>query len=91
MKQYKSPSHKLISFFKKSRDQWKAKYLSSQEVTKYLKNRISFLTRSKEHWKEKAKTLEQELRMKEKAFAKEQSRFLQEQEALKKKQMTIRG
>lgn len=84
MKNYKSPPHKLISFFQKSRDQWKEKYLNSQKSLKYFKNRVSFLTRSKAHWKEKTKELEKELRCKETELAEEKARFLQVNGALKK-------
>ena len=82
---YKSPPHKLISFFKRSRDQWKEKYQDLKRVAKYLNNRIYFLTRSKEHWKDKAKQLEQELLRKDIEFSKEQKKILQENEAFKKK------
>lgn len=84
MKPYKSPSHKLISFFEQSRNQWKDKYMNLKRVVKQLKNRIYFLERSKEHWKHKAKTLESELRQKEGQFAQKESAFFQAEEALKK-------
>ena len=81
MKKYKSPPHKLIAFFEKSRNQWKAKYLALQDSVKYFKNRIAFLTRSKEHWKNKSNTLEQELKKSEE----EKILLKQEIESLKKK------
>ena len=56
-KTYKSPRRKLVRFFEKSRDQWKAKCLQA----KGLKHRIRYLEQSKAHWKAKAKELEQEL------------------------------
>ncbi|MHC4691025.1 MAG: hypothetical protein ACYS5F_15570 [Planctomycetota bacterium] len=58
---YKSPQRKLIKFFEKSRDQWKAKCLVSKQELKRLKNRIRFLEKSKAHWKDRAKELEAEL------------------------------
>lgn len=85
MKNYKSPPHKLISFFHQSRDLWKEKYMSLQDTVKYLKNRVLFLSNSKEHWKQKAKALEKELRKKEKKFAVKKEDLLYEMESLKKK------
>jgi hypothetical protein len=52
---YTSPKHKLLQFFRRSRDQWKAKCLEAKARSKTLKNRVRFLERSKEAWKEKAK------------------------------------
>jgi len=69
---YKSPQRKLVQFFEKSRDQWKAKAGEAKKTVKSLKNRMGFLARSKEHWKKKAKELEDELaRMKAKEQARE--------------------
>jgi hypothetical protein len=60
-KTYKSPRRKLVRFFQKSRDQWKAKCLQAKATVKGLKHRIRYLEQSKAHWKTKAKELEQEL------------------------------
>ena len=60
-KTYKSPQRKLVRFFQKSRDQWKAKCLDAKATAKGLKHRIRYLEQSKEEWKTKAKELEQEL------------------------------
>ena len=60
-KTYKSPRRKLVRFFEKSRDQWKAKCLQAKATAKGLKHRIRYLEQSKAHWKTKAKELEQEL------------------------------
>jgi hypothetical protein len=43
---YKSPRHKLLRFFEKSRDQWKAKCLSAKATVKRLQNRVRFLLKS---------------------------------------------
>jgi septal ring factor EnvC (AmiA/AmiB activator) len=58
---YKSPRRKLVQFFEKSRDQWKAKCLEAKATAKGLKHRIRYLQESKMEWKTKAKELEQEL------------------------------
>ena len=60
-KTYKSPRRKLVRFFEKSRDQWKAKCLEAKATVKGLKHRIRYLEQSKEEWKTKAKELEKEL------------------------------
>jgi len=58
---YKSPRRKLVRFFEKSRDQWKAKCLETKAAAKGLKHRIRYLEQSKLEWKTKAKELENEL------------------------------
>jgi septal ring factor EnvC (AmiA/AmiB activator) len=60
-KPYKSSLRKLVRFFERSRDQWKAKCLEAKATAKGLKHRIRYLERSKEQWKTKAKELEKEL------------------------------
>jgi len=60
-KQYKSPRRKLVKFFEKSRNQWKAKSIAAKAQLKYLKNRIRYLEVSQAKWKSKALELETEL------------------------------
>ena len=60
-KTYKSPIRKLVRFFEKSRDQWKAKCLEAKATAKGLQHRIRYLEQSKLEWKTKAKELEKEL------------------------------
>ena len=60
-KTYKSPVRKLVRFFEKSRDQWKAKCLDAKATAKGLKHRIRYLEQNKAEWKTKAKELEKEL------------------------------
>jgi len=60
-KTYKSPRRKLVRFFEKSRDQWKAKCLEAKATAKGLKHRIRYLEQSKVAWKTRAKELEKEL------------------------------
>jgi len=60
-KTYKSPTSKLVRFFEKSRDQWKAKCLETKATAKGLKHRIRYLEQNKAEWKTKAKELEKEL------------------------------
>src|SRR5262249_62378699 len=60
-KTYRSPKRKLVSFFEKSRDQWKTKYQEVKKIIKRQQNRIRFLERSKEQYKEKVRELEAEV------------------------------
>ncbi len=60
-KRYKSPRRKLVKFFEKSRNQWKAKCIDAKAMVKKLKNRIRYLETSKKEWKNKAIELEKEL------------------------------
>jgi hypothetical protein len=64
-KNYKSPSHKLIEFFEKSRDNWKSKCVTAKYNIKLLKTTIRDLRISRENWKNKCKVREQELRKQE--------------------------
>ena len=58
---YKSPKHKLVRFFEKSRNQWKTKCLDAKSVIKRLQNRIRFLEKSKEQLKHRVSELETDL------------------------------
>jgi chromosome segregation ATPase len=58
---YKSPIKKLVRFFEKSRDEWKAKHQKAKANAKRLSNRIRFLEKSKMQWKNRVKELEQEV------------------------------
>jgi hypothetical protein len=58
---YKSPRSKLVSFFEKSRNQWKSKCLEAKATIKRLNNRIRYLESSKAQWKDRAKELQKEL------------------------------
>ena len=60
-KSYTSPPRKLMGFFEKSRDQWKAKCLEAKTNVKYLSNRIRFLAKSKDCWKHRVRELEADL------------------------------
>jgi hypothetical protein len=60
-KTYKSPRRKLVRFFEKSRDQWKAKCLEAKATAKGLKHRIRYLEQSNVECKTKAKQREKEV------------------------------
>jgi chromosome segregation ATPase len=79
-KSYKSPQRKLVKFFEKSRNQWKAKCLEAKSKVKQLKNKVRFLEESRQQWKSRTKELKEELAQMK---AKEQARE-KEEENLKK-------
>ena len=80
-KTYKSPQRKLVKFFEKSRDSWKAKCREAKRTVKRLKNRIRFLQQSKGEWKNRAQNLECEIQR----LNVEKESLTEELEALKKK------
>jgi hypothetical protein len=57
-KTYKSPDYKLLPFFRRSRDGWKAKAEDRNLRIKWLKNRIAALEESRRKWKERARSHE---------------------------------
>jgi len=59
---YKSPLKKLVVFFEKSRDKWKAKYIETKKDLKRAKNQINDLKHRKEMWKERAIKTENRLK-----------------------------
>ena len=61
-KTYKSPHAKLIRFFERSRNRWKAKCLDAKASRKRLQNRVRFLQHSKDRWKRRMRELEAELK-----------------------------
>ena len=56
--QCSSPVKKLLRFFKKSRDGWKAKHHEWKEKAKRLSNQRRAVEKSRQHWQERASTAE---------------------------------
>lgn len=54
-KAYSSPAYKLLAFFEKSRDRWKAKALDRKQHIRRLEKRIADLEASRRKWRAKAK------------------------------------
>ena len=52
---YLSPIHKLLRFFRRSRDKWKAKCLDAKKENKSLKYRLAKMTESRDRWKAEAR------------------------------------
>ena len=60
-KEYKSPSRKLVKFFKNSRDNWKSKYQDLKYKMKLMQNKILYLEKRKTQLNQRIKELQQEL------------------------------
>jgi hypothetical protein len=60
--EYKSPKHKLLRFFEKSRDSWKEKYHEKTYENKILKNKIARIDQYKEAWKQRALEAEKQIK-----------------------------
>lgn len=54
----KSPKHKLIAFFRRSRDAWKKKYSDLKKQLKFQENKVRILTQSRAMWRDRAKVAE---------------------------------
>jgi len=50
----KSPVKKLVEFFRRSRDKWKAKYFEKRDKSILLANQIRAVEKSREQWRLKA-------------------------------------
>jgi len=61
VKQYRSPTRKLLRFFERSRDKWKAKCLEAKLRVKRLHTKVADLQVSRERWKEEVRQLRVEL------------------------------
>ncbi|VAX38712.1 hypothetical protein MNBD_PLANCTO02-2623 [hydrothermal vent metagenome] len=53
-KKHRSPKRVLVTFFEKSRDKWKQKYMSIKTEFKRLKVRVYDVTKSRDQWKQKS-------------------------------------
>ena len=60
-KEFKSPVHKLVKFFEKSRDNWKLKYKAEKAENKRLKNQVYKLGLSKQKLKGETNRLKEQL------------------------------
>jgi septal ring factor EnvC (AmiA/AmiB activator) len=58
---HSSPARVLARFFEKSRDRWKAKYVTLQERVKVFRTEVRDLRRSRDRWRAKAEALEQKI------------------------------
>ncbi len=66
---YRSPLRKLVLFFQRSRDGWKAKYQSLKERCKLLINQVRAVEKSREHWREVVEEQRRQLKVLEEELA----------------------
>lgn len=59
--EFRSPVKKLLSFFRRSRDQWKQKCQQAKLRVKRLQTKVSDLQASRGEWKHKARQAQAEL------------------------------
>ena len=59
--EFKSPLKKLVSFFEKSRDNWKAKYIAKRDQAILLANQVRAVEKSREFWRTIAEEAKREL------------------------------
>jgi uncharacterized protein YlxW (UPF0749 family) len=78
--EYTTPPRVQAWFLKRSRDNWKKKYMEQKSDTKRLQNRVNDVSKSREEWRDEAKQLTQRVRELEAA-----NTALQEQLAALKK------
>ena len=52
---FSSPLRKLVHFFRRSREGWKAKYQKCKRLCKKLSNQVRAVEKSREHWREVAR------------------------------------
>jgi hypothetical protein len=52
--QFTSPASKLVRFFEKSRNGWKAKHHELKKACKLLQNQTRAVEKSRESWRERA-------------------------------------
>lgn len=55
---FSSPVSKLLRFFERSRDRWKAKHRELKKRCKYLANQRRAVEKSREHWRSRVQEAE---------------------------------
>jgi chromosome segregation ATPase len=59
---WKSPLRKLVRFFQRSRNRWKAKYAAKKQECKRLGNQVRAVEKSRAKWRQDAEQLQQQVR-----------------------------
>jgi hypothetical protein len=60
MKIFKTATNRLVRYFERSRDAWKARALQKQQQVRALEIKVRDLLASRDYWKKKAKEAEKE-------------------------------
>jgi muramoyltetrapeptide carboxypeptidase LdcA involved in peptidoglycan recycling len=75
-KTFKSPVMKLVRFFKRSRDKWKAKHHKVKQELKLMGNQVRAVEKSRAHWKEVAQQERQRVRELSRELEKQKTRMV---------------
>jgi chromosome segregation ATPase len=86
-KSYTSPQRKLVKFFERSRDRWKAKSRGAKTVLKRLGTRVRRLERSNADYQQQLAALQTQVA----EWRTKHEETVRELEALKKKYPHLRG
>lgn len=70
-RRFRSPQHKLVRFFERSRDNWKRKCLEAKERCKLLANQVRAVEKSRAHWRAQAEAATSRLEELERRLAEE--------------------
>jgi chromosome segregation ATPase len=63
LNEFRSPVRVLAAAFRKSRDQWKQKYMDAKAELKRFKVRVADVSHSRDAWKEKLEAKQRELEL----------------------------
>lgn len=56
---WRSPLRKLVRFFRRSRDAWKAKYMAKKRECKLMGNQVRAVEKSRAKWRQAAEEAQQ--------------------------------
>jgi hypothetical protein len=60
--EWKSPVRKLLAFFRRSRDRWKAKYMAKRDACKLMGNQVRAVEKSRAKWRKAAEQAQAQVR-----------------------------
>ena len=85
-REYRSPKHKLVRFFEKSRNRWRERCKEAKARLKVEKTHVRRLETQRDRWKERARELEAMLKSGEvrSAEAMQQDRFKRKQDPVER-------
>ena len=58
----KSPLRKLVRFFQRSRNRWKAKYRALKDECRLMGNQVRAVEKSREKWRQQVQQAQQQVR-----------------------------
>ena len=71
---YSSPPHKLLSFFERSRDNWKSKHHDVKRLLKREQNQCRAVEKSRAKWRAKFRQAQQRIAQLEAELAEQQKK-----------------